>query len=317
MQSIFEPAGPAAAAIAAIGLPVVIGFTAAALVLWLALAWIAWRRHGSLAERPRLEVQRGHPLILWGGLVVPVIVFALVFIASTRTLSAFVAHGDDTERTPADARVTGHQWWWEIAYLDTDRRVQFATANELHIPVGTSFDIDLESADVIHSWWVPRLHGKVDLVPGRTNRIRIGADTPGVYVGMCAEFCGAQHTNMGFRVIADTREDYDAWLAAQRRPAAVPHEPSTMRGLAEFETGPCALCHSVRGTRAQGSVGPDLTHLAGRRTLAAGMLDNDAAALHAWVVDAPALKPGTQMPALPMFDGPALHALVSYLQSLE
>src|SRR5205814_7082516 len=193
--------------------------------------------------------------------------------------------------------VLGHQWWWEVQYRMGDPNQYVATANEIHIPVGRPVDLQLVSADVIHSFWAPRLHGKVDLVPGMDNRIRLQADRPGVYQGACAEFCGLQHAHMRFVVVAEEPAAFEAWLDHERKPAAE-HPPTAeaKHGKALFEGGACLLCHTVRGTNARGTVGPDLTHFAQRALIGAAFPQN-VATLHAWVTNAPSLKPGALMPA--------------------
>jgi cytochrome c oxidase subunit 2 len=188
---------------------------------------------------------------------------------------------------------------------------------ELHIPVGKPVDIELETRDVIHSFWIPKLQGKVDLVPGRVNRVRIMADEPGVYRGECAEFCGVQHAHMRIEIVADQPAFYEAWLAAQRAPAREPSDTQLGHGRDVFLSSACALCHTIRGTDAHGLVGPDLTHVGGRARIAGGSLENNTANLEAWIVDAQSLKPGAQMPSLRQLPGADLRALVAYLQSLR
>ena len=234
------------------------------------------------------------------------------------TLGVLSAFPMDQTRRPAPAiRVIGHQWWWEVEYLVGDLPQHFRTANELHVPAGQPVDVELVTADVIHSFWVPRLHGKVDLVPGLRNQIRIQAALPGVYAGECAEFCGLQHANMRLQVVAETPAAYVDWLQRQRQPAATPVNAAARRGAQVFRDGACPMCHTVAGTGALATVGPDLTHVGSRLSLAAGTLPNDVADLHAWVVNAPSLKPGTQMPALTQLTGPQLHDLVAYLEELR
>jgi cytochrome c oxidase subunit 2 len=211
--------------------------------------------------------------------------------------------------------LTGRQWWWHASYHDPQNGVRFTTANELHLPVGRAAIITLRSDDVIHTLWVPNLHGKKDMLPGRVTEIRLRADQAGEYRGQCAEFCGEQHTLMALLVIAEPPAQYDAWAARQVQPAAAPHGIARA-GLQAFNEQRCASCHTIAGTAAAGTAGPDLTHLASRRTLAAGTLPNTRGHLGGWIVDAPSLKPGTQMPATPM--PPAdLHALLAYLETLQ
>lgn len=211
--------------------------------------------------------------------------------------------------------VIGRQWWWEFVYDDTTTR-RLSTANELHVPAGVPVLLALRSPDVIHSAWVPTLGGKQDLTPGYMTALRFTADTPGVYQGVCAEFCGAQHANMRFQVIAHTREDFGRWRAHEASPAAPPSDPLAARGERVFLASACSACHTVAGTDARGTVGPNLTHVARRRTIAAGTLPNTAANMARWIRNPQSVKPGTQMPATDMPE-PSLRALVAYLESLR
>jgi cytochrome c oxidase subunit 2 len=213
--------------------------------------------------------------------------------------------------------LTGHNWWWEARYDDPRSHRQFTTANELHVPVGRAVIITLRSDDVIHSLWVPNLHGKLDLIPGRGTEIRVRADVAGLYRGQCTEFCGLQHAMMALLVLADQPADYAAWAARQAQPAAsATDDAAVRRGRQVFMDGQCAGCHAIRGTPARGGIGPDLTHLADRRTIAAGMLPNRRGQLAGWIVDAPALKPGALMPAMQLAPDD-LQALLGYMESLR
>ena len=212
--------------------------------------------------------------------------------------------------------LTGHNWWWEAHYHDPITGQRFATANELHLPVGRAVIITLNSDDVIHSLWIPNLHGKLDLIPGRTTALRLRADRAGLYRGQCAEFCGLQHTMMALQVMADPPARYAGWAAQQQRPAAAPNGATpALRGKQVFLEQQCAACHTIRGTNMSAAIGPDLTHLASRRTIAAGMLPNQRGHLSGWIVDAQSIKPGVQMPATIL--APAdLQALLAYLETL-
>jgi cytochrome c oxidase subunit 2 len=211
--------------------------------------------------------------------------------------------------------LTGHQWWWQASYHDPQSGARFVTANELHLPVGRAAIVTLRSDDVIHTLWVPNLHGKKDMLPGRVTEIRLRADQAGIYRGQCAEFCGEQHTQMALLVVAEPPDQYQAWAARQALPAAAPVGQAA-RGLQAFLDYRCACCHAIAGTRAAGRIGPDLTHMASRQMLAAGTLPNTRGYLSGWIVDAPTLKPGTQMPATPM-PPQELHALLTYLETLQ
>ena len=217
---------------------------------------------------------------------------------------------------PASAvtiEVTGHQWWWEVRYPEE----QVVTANEIHIPVGRPVRVDMTSADVIHSFWVPELHGKMDMIPGRTDVIWLQTDVPGSYRGQCAEFCGLQHAKMALYVVAEPPETFAAWLDQQRQPAAEPTEPPAQRGRA-LAAGLCIQCHTIRTGDAAvgGSFGPDLTHVGSRRTLAAATLPNTREHLAEWLADPQSSKPGNKMPNLQL-DVESVQALVAYLESLR
>jgi cytochrome c oxidase subunit II len=213
-------------------------------------------------------------------------------------------------------QVTGHQWWWAVHYDDPRPDRAFDTANEIHIPVGRTVVVSLESADVIHSFWVPNLHGKKDLIPGYTTTLTLRADKAGVYRGPCAEFCGLQHALMALEVVASPPAEYEAWAELQRRPAAEPSDPGAARGKRIFLSGSCMLCHAIDGTPAGARTAPNLTHVASRRTLAAGTLENTPQNLAAWILDPQKVKPGAQMPAHPL-EGEDLGALVAYLETLK
>jgi cytochrome c oxidase subunit 2 len=219
-------------------------------------------------------------------------------------------------RDAVDIELVGHQWWWEARYRDADAAREFTTANELTIPVGRPVLVTLRADDVIHSLWVPNLGGKKDLIPGRTATLRLRADRPGTYRGQCAEFCGLEHALMALLVHAVPPADYEAWAANQRRPARAPADTVARRGRDVLLGARCAHCHSVAGTPAQGRMGPDLTHLASRGTIGAGMFPNNRGHLAGWIGDPQALKPGVNMPAntLPPDD---LQALLAYLETLR
>ena len=210
----------------------------------------------------------------------------------------------------------GYQWWWEARYDDRDPSRIFTTANELHIPVGRPVIVSLVGADVIHSFWVPSLAGKKDLIPGRDQTISFRADHPGVYRGQCAEFCGYQHAKMALYVIADRADDYEQWAARQRRPAATPASEEAKRGQDLFLARSCAMCHAINGTTAQARHAPDLTHVASRMTLAAGALENTPSNRAAWMLDPQQFKPGTKMPAENLAPQ-ELAALNAFLGSLQ
>jgi len=212
--------------------------------------------------------------------------------------------------------VTAHQWWWEVTYDDAQPERMFTTANEIHVPVGRPVLVTLHSDDVIHSFWVPSLHGKKDLIPGRIATIRFRADQAGRYHGQCAEYCGLQHAFMAFEVVAVPPEQFETWAQAQRKPADEPTDAAAQRGRDLFLSGSCMLCHAIQGTTAGARKAPDLTHVASRARIAAGRLPNTPEDLARWIADPHKAKPGVNMPAH-LLSNDDLQALVAYLGTLR
>lgn len=308
--------GVGARAAAWLGWQAIIAFCAATLVTWALLLWFALRRRGTLVEHEPIDINHGQAWILIGGFLVPVGVLIFLF-ADMMVVLASEPVAKPVHPAP-DIVVSGQQWWWNATYRFNGRPdLTLSLPTEIHIPVGKPMMIEVQSADVMHSFWVPKLNGKIDLVPGMKNFEVLDAVRPGTYLGQCASYCGEQHANMKFRVIAQTPSAYRAWLAHQRAPAAAPTSEEAQRGERVFMASACSLCHTIRGTPALGQFGPDLTHLASRATLAGGMLPNDTADLEAWITHAQSLKPGSPMPDLPQFRGADLRALVAYLQGLK
>jgi cytochrome c oxidase subunit 2 len=251
--------------------------------------------------------------------IVVTAVTATVVILIGLTLASFLTGKSNAALTGSEAltiRVTGHQWWWEVRYPGPDGVSTVATANEIHVPVGEPVKIELYSSDVIHSFWVPSLSGKRDLIPGRPSALTLEAEKAGTYRGQCAEFCGYQHAHMAMTVVAEGRASFEAWLAHQRLDAVSPISDEAQRGQAAFLGTGCALCHTIHGTPATGTVGPDLTHLAGRSSLAADSLPLTRGALAAWIADPQAIKPGAKMPGIAL-SADDLNAVVAYLGSLR
>lgn len=304
IQSVLNPAGPAAQDIVTLTTVLAIG---AGLILLAVMVLVAY---GAL--RDTAPVSTG----LWvvgGGFVFPVLVLSALFLYSTRMTDAL------TRPAPPNAlqvEVEGRQWWWEVRYPGPAGGSVVA-ANEIHIPTGTAIEVIVTSPDVIHSFWVPSLGGKVDMMPGRANRLTLRADRAGVYRGQCAEYCGTQHAQMALLLVAETPEAFGAWLRAEAAPASPPSTPEATRGLDAFLAQGCGGCHAVRGTQALGRLGPDLTHVASRRTLAAGSLANDASTIRAWLAAGGALKPGNRMPSYAHLDAATLDAITSYLATLR
>ena len=266
-------------------------------------------------ERDKTAVgldERGGGWLLWGGLVLPVVVLSLV-----STIAVRVMRERPAGRDAVTILVTGHQWWWQLDYELPGGQTRFRTANELHMPVGRPVLLRLTTRDVIHSFWVPSLAGKMDLLPGDTNELRLDARAPGTFTGACAEYCGAQHAHMSITVIAEDSASFARWAAAEAAPVVSTMDSTAARGRALFTTGVCATCHTVRGTDARGEVGPDLTHAGSRRTIAAGTLPNSLGALEGWIADPQAIKPGALMPTLNAYSGPELRALATYVANLR
>ncbi|PVE23602.1 cytochrome c oxidase subunit II [Microvirga sp. KLBC 81] len=212
--------------------------------------------------------------------------------------------------------VTGRQWWWQITYEHSESNRVFTTANEIHIPVGEPVLIKLESSDVIHSFWIPSLTGKMDAITGRQNQIQIQADRPGIYRGQCAEYCGLQHAHMGLLVIAESKEDFERWREHQTASAIPPQDEERQRGMEIFLSKPCVMCHQIRGTDAGGKVAPDLTHVGSRRTIGAGTLETTRGNIAAWIVDPHGVKPGVNMPTIQL-EPDEVQPLASYLEGLK
>jgi cytochrome c oxidase subunit 2 len=212
--------------------------------------------------------------------------------------------------------VNAHQWWWEVRYNDPDPSQLMTTANEIHIPVGRTVTIDLNSTDVIHSFWVPNLHGKRDAIPGHPTRTILRADEPGTYWGQCAEFCGDQHANMRFIVVAESEDEFASWLDNQKKPAREPTTEGQANGRKVFLGSTCVMCHTIQGTKAQAKVGPDLTHVASRSRIAAGTIPTTRGHLAGWVSDPHGVKPGVRMTPNPLTPD-QLQTLLDYLESLK
>lgn len=260
------------------------------------------------------HVLAGERFIAGAGIAFPVAVLSLLLVAGFLTMRAG-AVGEGTEGGLRIA-VSGERWWWRVTYLTEDGR-QIESANELHIPVGQPVTLELTSADVIHSFWAPQLAGKLDMIPGRTNRLTLTATQPSISRGQCAEYCGGAHAFMSFHVVAQPPEEFAAWMANEAADAPAPQGASEARGAELFRQAGCGACHTVRGAGATGRIGPDLTHVGSRRSLAAATLPNDAAAFARWIVDNQHIKPENQMPAFTIFEEAELTDLSTYLEGLN
>lgn len=310
---VLDPAGPFAGPIQTVAWVL---FIMAAVVMVVVAVALGIALFGPRKWKRRVGGER---LIWIAGLVFPVVVLTGLLVYGLTT-TARVA--DAPKSGEMRVRVTGEMWWWRVAYLDGQGREIVQDANEVHIPAGQPVVFELESADVIHSFWVPRLGGKTDMIPGRRNFMRLQADAPGTYGGQCAEYCGGPHALMGLVVVAHAPDDYAAWLARQSRPAAV--VPSAQGPLALIDQGRkvfaasgCAACHTIRGTEANGLAGPDLTHVGSRQTLGAGILPNNQGTMAGWISDSQSLKPGNRMPSYAVLSGQDVRAVAAYLESLK
>lgn len=288
---------------------IVVCVTIAALLL--AGVWVRRSPTGQTIDMPPEPGARG---INWITIGVGISTIALLG-SMIWTVVVLAAINAPPRKPGLTLEVTGQQWWWKARYMSADASRVLTTANEIHIPTGVPIRIELVSADVIHSFWVPALSGKTDTIPGQTNVTWIEANTPGRYEGQCTQYCGAQHGHMQFYIVAEPPAQFQAWWDAQLRPAAPPPDAAATRGEKLFVFH-CGACHTVRGTTAGGSVAPDLTHLMSRKTIAAGELPNTLANLEGWVADPQAIKPGTLMPTL-YLSGPELTDLGAYLKTLN
>jgi cytochrome c oxidase subunit 2 len=284
------------------------------MLVMIALIIALWRNRAerSLPIAPQPSTQRRMTAIVIGAIAVTTIVisgFTVMSFFATRALG--VATNDELT-----IKVRGLQWWWSVEYFGASPEERFETANEIHIPVGRNVRLRLEGLDVIHSFWVPSLAGKQDLVPGRANELVIRAENSGIYRGQCAEFCGMQHAHMAFLVIAESQDEFNKWKDAQRRPAVQPPEEELAVGQQTFLAKPCAACHTVRGTTASGTTGPDLTHVGSRKYIAAGLFETTRGSLAAWIADPQTIKPGNNMPMVPLTPE-ELRAVSAYLASLK
>jgi cytochrome c oxidase subunit 2 len=286
------------------------------LVFWIATAFfavvaafllVAVLRSGRQDIEIKRDVRWGGPFIVVSGVIVPSIVLIAIFALSLRDARHL---SDIGSQATLEVEVRGHDWWWEVRYPNGA-----VTANEIHIPVGEPVRLKLLSADVIHSFWVPRLQGKTDQITGRTTHSWLQADEPGRYRGQCAEFCGLQHSNMALYVVAEPRVQFDAWMEDAATSAGAP-AGTAAAGEEVFLSSTCVGCHAIRGTPADSQVGPDLTHLADRRTLFAGTVPNTARNLETIITDPQSIKPGAPMPPTQL-EGEELQALVEYLRQLD
>lgn len=315
-QSVVHPAGHGAQA--------VIGHWNTMLIVGVAV-WVlvVGGMAVALFRRGDTEARRGPLFVAVAGAIIPAVIVVVVMAQSIMVLQE--TNPMDVGEDARIIEVEAHQYWWEIRYPDDG----VVTANEIHIPVGERVRLELTSSDVVHSVWVPQLAGKVDMIPGSANTMWLEADEPGTYWGQCAEYCGLQHAQMRFIVVAHEPAEFDGWIEATSQPASEPsidpdedapevlaHQEELVWGREVFMSSSCVYCHAIQGTEAQGTLGPDLTHIASRQTLAAGVLENNRGNMAGWLIDPQGIKFGNEMPATDL-PGDELQALLTYLESLE
>lgn len=307
IQSTLAPSGREAGRIAALFWWMVGG----AVLAWagtIALAmYYAWRPAGTRNRR------RDRLLIVGGGVAVPTIVLTVLLVYGLAMLPAAVARAPEGS---LQVVVIGEQWWWRVRYLRPGSD-EVVLANEIRLPVGEPVQFRLESDNVIHSFWIPSLAGKMDMIPGRVTWLTVRPTATGVYRGACAEYCGTSHALMAFYVEVMEKDAFAQWLARQAAPAAPAVDELAERGAEQFLSNGCGACHTVRGTPATGVIGPDLTHVGSRLSIGAGILPNEPAQLYRWIASTEHVKPGVHMPPFGMLPDADLHALAAYLHGLK
>ncbi len=308
MQSVLAPMGADAARIADLFAILVAGalvvFAAVVAALWLAM-------RGPSPIRQRLAADR---FVAVAGIAFPVVTLAALLVYGLWAMRAVISPADAAGATRIE--VVGEQWWWRVTYHGPEGR-RVASANEIRVPAGREVLLRLTSTDVIHSFWVPSLAGKVDMIPGRSNTLRLRADRPGVYRGQCAEYCGGAHALMALEVVALPEPEFDAWFGAEAMEARKPSKDVERQGERLFGAAGCGACHAVRGTAAVGTVGPDLTHVGGRRFIAAATLPTSRETFARFIVDGQHVKPGNGMPPFRIFAPEEVDAIAAYLASLK
>ena len=307
IQSSLDPAGKEAGQISKLFWVMTIG----AIIVWLGMIVLLVY---SVRVRPESFTRRkARLMIVGGGVVVPVTVLTTLLLYGLAPIPALLAPAP-----PGSLRieVSGEQWWWRVRYLPAGQE-PITVANEIRLPVGEPVEFHLESPDVIHSFWIPPLGGKMDMIPGRKTRLVLTPSRTGVFRGVCAEYCGASHALMAFSAVVQEKQEFAAWLAHQSRPAETPRDDFAAQGAQLFMAHGCNACHTVRGTPAAGVIGPDLTHVGGRLTVAAGTLPNDPNALSRWITQTHEVKPGVLMPSFHMLPPEDVRALTAYLEGLK
>jgi cytochrome c oxidase subunit 2 len=310
IQSALEPAGIQAERIASLWQVFLITCTVVYVLVILFMLAALFRRRPQIVPKATSPRVRNAVIAATGLTVLTLFALLTASIFTSRSIASVPDRA-------IQIAVTGRQWWWQVDYDDVDKSKRFTTANEITIPVGVPVTLHLKSTDVIHSFWVPNLHGKRDLIPGKADAtLTLRADKAGVYRGQCAEFCGYQHANMALWVTALPMSEYAKFVEDSRKPSKIPSTPEERKGQDVFLNSPCPLCHTIQGTPANGKTGPDLTHFASRRSIAAGSYVNNRGFLGGWILDAQHLKPGSYMPSMTLEKGD-LQPLITYLESLR
>lgn len=286
-------------------------------VVTVALLYVVFRYRMKPGDKAGVPKQiHGNTVLEITWTLIPILILAIVGVPTVRASFATAATKDPNA---LQVKVIGHQWWFEFQYPEYG----IVTANELYIPVGKDVSLTLESADVIHSFWIPKLAGKMDVIPGRTNHMWFNAEREELFYGQCVEFCGTSHANMRLRVNAVSQAEFDQWIATHKQGAPTPTDPDAQAGMALFmgttdkKKANCITCHTIDGTKAQAKVGPNLTNIGARHSIGAGVLDNTDAYLKQWIRNPQSVKPGVTMPAHPNMTEPELDQLVKYLRSLK
>jgi cytochrome c oxidase subunit 2 len=306
-QSALEPAGEQASLLA----DLFWGMTIGGAVIWLVVVGLAI--YATYFARRPLEPENGRRLIVAGGVILPIVVLTGLLTYSLSMLPDLLAPAPEGA---LEVQVTGHQWWWRVRYFPKDRE-PVELANEIHLPVGKPVEFRLESSDVIHSFWIPSLGGKVDMIPGRRTRLLLLPTRTGIYRGACAEYCGTAHALMSLYVVVESEEDFERWLAGQAEPPSSTRQGAALDEGELFAASGCGACHAVRGTAADGTIGPDLSHVGSRRSIGAGILASESDAFLRFVSQTGDIKPGVHMPAFGMLPPEDLRRLSAYLESLQ
>ncbi|MDQ1900245.1 c-type cytochrome [Paracoccus sp. WLY502] len=305
-QSALRPGGQDAAQLYLLFVVMLVG----AVVLWLALNGLFF--YFTRVNQQQFSLRHGNRIIIGAGVILPTVVVG--------SLLAWGLSIMPSQRAPGDGlviRVTGEEWWWRVEYWPPGADAPIVSANEIRFPAGSRTELRLTARTYIHSLWIPSLGGKMDMIPGRETVLTLHPDLEGFYRGQCAEFCGASHAMMAFESVVMAPDDFDAWLAHEAAPASRPQTPMQVRGQDIFRDEGCGACHAIRGTEFTGSVGPDLTHLASRHSLAAGIMEVERDDLMRWIAHTRDIKPQVAMPPYDWLDAEELAALAAYLESLE